>query len=119
MLVRGTECRLLGSTTTPPTIVPCTTAGLASPTAQSALPLYSVWMLDPAQNTLTPVLAPIEGVMVTDIVATQPKPAPNIIADSVPSGQAESFASSGVGVLDIRSVYDIDGLAVNPASGAP
>jgi hypothetical protein len=119
ILVSWTECRLLDSTTTPPTIVPCTTAGLASPTAQSALPLYSVWMLDPAQNTLTPVLAPIEGVMVTDIVATQPKPAPNIIADSVPSGQAESFASSGVGVLDIRSVYDIDGLAVNPASGAP
>ncbi|MGO9852302.1 MAG: hypothetical protein ACLPTM_11905 [Steroidobacteraceae bacterium] len=119
ILVSWSECRLLDTTQTPPTIVPCTTSALASPTAQSALPLYSVWMLDPAQNTLMPIVAPVEGVMVTDVVAAQPKPVPNIIQDTVPTGQAESFASSGLGVIDIRSVYDIDGLAVNPATGAP
>ncbi len=119
VLVSWSECRLLDNSTTPPTIVACTASALASPTAQSALPLYSIWMLDPAQNTMMPVVAPVEGVMITDIVATQPKPTPNIIPDAVPTGQAETFASSGVGVIDIRSVYDIDGLAVNPASGAP
>ena len=119
ILVSWSECRLLDTTQTPPVIVPCTSSALASPTAQSALPLYSLWMLDPAQNTMMPIVAPVEGVMVTDVVATQPKPVPNIIQDLVPSGQAETFASAGVGVIDIRSVYDIDGLAVNPASGAP
>jgi hypothetical protein len=119
MLVSWSECRLLDTTQTPPVIVPCTSSALASPTVQSALPLYSLWMLDPVQNTMLPVMAPVEGVMVTDVVATQPKPVPNVIPDTVPSGQAETFASNGVGVIDIRSVYDIDGLAVNPATGAP
>jgi len=119
ILVSWSECRLLDTTQTPPVIVPCTTAGLANPNAQSALPLYSLWMLDPLHGTLMPIVAPVEGVMISYVVATQPKPVPNIILDTVPSGQAESFASSGVGVIDIRSVYDIDGLAVNPASGAP
>ncbi len=118
IIVSWSECRLLDTTQTPPPIVPCTAAGLANPTAQSALPLYSLWMLDPAQGTMMPIIAPVEGVMITYVVATQPKPVPNIILDSVPSGQAQTFASAGVGVIDIRSVYDIDGLAVNPASGA-
>jgi len=119
ILVSWSECRLLDTTQTPPAIVPCTTAGLANPDAQTALPLYSLWMLDPAQGTMLPIVAPVEGVMITYVVATQPKPVPNIIPDMVPSGQAETFASNGVGVIDIRSVYDIDGLQVNPASGAP
>ena len=118
ILVSWSECRLLDTTQTPPAIVPCTTAGLANPNAQTALPLYSLWMLDPAQGTMMPIVAPVEGVMITYVVATQPRPVPNIILDTVPSGQAGAFASSGVGVIDIRSVYDIDGLAVNPASGA-
>jgi len=118
IIVSWSECRLLDTTQTPPPIVPCTSAGLANPNAQTALPLYSLWMLDPAQGTMIPIIAPVEGVMITYVVATQPKPVPNIILDTVPSGQAQSFASNDVGVIDIRSVYDIDGLAVNPASGA-
>src|SRR5579862_1380252 len=119
ILVSWSECRLLDTTQTPPAIVPCTASALASPTAQSALPLYSLWMLDPAAGTMLPIVAPVEGIMIQSVVATQPKPVPNLIPDTVPSGQAETFASAGVGVIDIRSVYDIDGLAVNPASGAP
>jgi hypothetical protein len=118
IIVSWSECRLLDTTQTPPPIVPCTSAGIANPNAQTALPLYSLWMLDPAQGTRIPIIAPVEGVMITYVVATQPKPVPNIILDTVPSGQAQSFASNDVGVIDIRSVYDIDGIAVNPASGA-
>ncbi|HEX4619082.1 MAG TPA: hypothetical protein VH135_05100, partial [Steroidobacteraceae bacterium] len=118
ILVSWSECRLLDTTKTPPAIVPCTTAGLANPNAQSALPLYGLWMLDPLHGTMMPIVAPVEGVMVTDVVVTQPKPVPTILLDTVPSGLAAGFASAGVGVLDIRSVYDIDGFAVNPANGA-
>jgi hypothetical protein len=116
ILVSWSECRLLQTTTTPPTIVPCTSNGLAAPNPQLALPLYSVWMLDPAQNTMLPVMAPVEGVMVTDLAVAQPRPLPNIILDQVPGVTLnQDFASAGVGAIDIRSVYDIDGVdTANP-----
>jgi hypothetical protein len=116
ILVSWSQCRLLDTTQTPPPIVPCTSSGLASPTAQSALPLYSLWMLDPVLHTLQPVVAPVEGVMVTDVVATQPHPLP-----APPPVQSfdQNLVGGNVGVVDIRSVYDIDGLMVNPANGAP
>ena len=42
--------------------MPCdsTTLNVANPMV--ALPLYSVWMFDPSQNTLLPIMQPIEGV---------------------------------------------------------
>ena len=49
------------------------------PTPQVALPLYSVWMFDPSQNTLLPIMPPVEGVMITDVAVAQPRPLPNII----------------------------------------
>jgi len=111
ILVSWSQCRLLDTTQTPPPIVPCTSSALANPNPQSALPLYSLWMLDPVHGTMMPIVAPVEGVMITDVVATQPKPVPQVIQDSVLIGQAAAFASAGVGVIDIRSVYDIDGVA--------
>jgi hypothetical protein len=110
ILVSWSQCRLLDQTKTPPVIVPCTASALAAPNPVVAPPLYSVWMFDPSQNTLLPVMLPVEGVMVTDVVATQPRPLPNIILDKVPGVDLDqSLVSAGVGVIDIRSVYDIDG----------
>jgi len=43
------------------------------PGRKTAPPLYSVWMFDPQKNTLLPVMPPVEGTMVTDIVAAQPR----------------------------------------------
>jgi hypothetical protein len=111
ILVSWTQCRLLDTSVTPNTIVPCTTAALASPTAMSAPPLYSVWMFDPTQNTLLPVMQPVEGVMVTDVVAAQPRPLPAVILDGVPGVTLDqTFYDQGVGVIDIKSVYDFDGV---------
>src|SRR5215475_7729680 len=84
ILVSWTQCRLLDSTQTPPAIVPCTSTNLAAPNPQTAPPLYSVWMFDPRQNTLLPVMAPIEGVMVSDVAVAQPRALPKIILDKVP-----------------------------------
>ena len=102
ILVSWAQCRLLDGTTA--AIVSCTDARLSDPAVQIAPPLYSVWMFDPNKNTLLPVMQPVEGVMVTDIVATQPRPLQNIILDKLPGVDA------GVGVLDIKSVYDFDGV---------
>jgi hypothetical protein len=109
ILVTWTDCRLANTVNAVTTILPCTSANLATAalpnsTMTEATPLYSAWMFDPAANTFAPLLLPVEGVMVTDIVALQPRPnAPAYIADSY------TAATPAVGVLDIRSIYDWDG----------
>jgi hypothetical protein len=120
ILVSWTQCRLLDTTQTPPAIVPCTSANLAIPNIKTAVPLYSVWMFDPTQNTLQPVMLPVEGVMVTDVAVAKPRPLPNIILDKVPGVDLDqNLVDAGVGVLDIRSVYDFDGVdTANPSIAA-
>ncbi len=111
ILVSWSQCRLLDNTQNPPAIVPCTDARLADPTVQTGPPLYSLWMFDPTQNTMLPVMPPVEGVMVTDVVAAQPRTLPNIILDQVlPQGDDPTL-----GQIDIKSVYDFDGVdTANP-----
>jgi hypothetical protein len=103
ILVTWSECRLQNMAGT---ILACTPANLADTTLLAAPVLYSAWMFDPAANTFKPIVTPVEGVFVTDIVALQPRPAP-------PAFIADSYTSSStpVGVIDIRSVYDWDGAA--------
>jgi len=109
VLVSWSDCRLLDTTQTPPAIVPCTAAGLAAPNPTSAPPLYSVWMFDPNTNTMLPIMQPVEGIMVTDVAVGQPRPLPQPIPDQVPANQ--NWVQAGVGVIDIRSVYDFDGVS--------
>ncbi|HJS90514.1 MAG TPA: hypothetical protein VJ738_11170 [Steroidobacteraceae bacterium] len=111
ILVSWSECRLLDNTQTPPAIVPCTTQALQNPTAQAAPPLYSLWMFDPGRNTFTPILQPTEGVMITDVAAAQPRPIPKIIPPITPDPELQG---EGVGEVDIRSVYDFDGVDAAP-----
>lgn len=116
ILVSWTECRLLDKTGA---IVPCTGSALADPNAKAAPPIYSVWMFDPAKDTFKPVLTPVEGVMVTDIAAAQPRALQNIILDKVAGVDvSQSLVDASVGVLDIRSVYDFDGVD-STAAGIP
>ena len=111
ILVSWSQCRLLDTTQTPPPIVPCTSANLGVANPQTAPPLYSLWMYDPAQNTLQPLMPPVEGVMVTDVTVAQPRPLQNIILDKIPGVDLDqNLVSQNVGVLDIRSVYDFDGV---------
>lgn len=109
ILVSWSQCRLLD--TDGVTIVPCTSSRLADPNVKTAPPLYSVWMFDPANNTLLPVMPPVEGVMVTDIAAAQPRALQKIILDRVGGLDYDTnFDTANVGVLDIKSVYDFDGI---------
>ncbi len=122
ILTTWTQCRLLDSTTTPATIVPCTDSRLADPNVQAAPPIYSVWMFDPGQNTFLPIMTPTEDVMITDVVAAQPRATlPPVILDKQAPGDLDpDFVSQAVGVLDIKSVYDFDGAFSNyGAGGAP
>ena len=107
ILVSWSQCRLLEGAT----IVPCTADRLAAANPVTAPPLYSAFMFDPADNTFKPLFQPAEGVMVTDLVAAQPRALPAVILDKVPVLDFNpDLQTDGVGILDIRSVYDFDGV---------
>ena len=120
ILVSWSQCRLLDTTVTPNAIVPCTPQRLADPNAQVAPPLYSAFIFDPADNTFKPLFQPVEGIMITDLVAAQPRTLPAVILDKVPVIDFDpDLQTQGVGILDIRSVYDFDGTARNTGTGNP
>jgi len=108
ILVSWSQCRLIDPKSG--AIVPCTPSLLADPNVKTAPPLYSVWMFDFTKNTILPVMPPVENVMVTDIVAAEPRALQNIILDKVAGVDFDSqLETDNVGILDIRSVYDFDG----------
>jgi hypothetical protein len=111
ILVSWSQCRLLD---TAGRIVPCTADNLADTTMTAAPPLYSAWLFDPVGNTLKPVIDPVENTMIQDVVALQPRTTPTFIADGSTTTQ---LAADGLGILDIRSVYDWDGVATGAGVG--
>jgi hypothetical protein len=110
LLVSWTICRLIEGTLT----VPCTASRLANPAAVTAPPLYGVWVFDPRDLTQRPVLTPTESVRYSDVVLLAPRlPLPSVILDAVPGlDYDEQLAptNENVGVLNIKSVYDLDGV---------
>jgi hypothetical protein len=116
LLVSWSQCRLVENGR----IVPCTQERLASATAVAAPPLYGIWIYDPAQRTQLPVVAPVESIVYTQVVALQPLPLPPVLLDRAPGVDFEAeLASEGVGILDIRSVYDVDDPARTLAADRP
>lgn len=111
LLVTWTQCRLLEGER----IVPCTEERLAAPGVVLAPPLYGVWMYNPADRTQRPVVPPSEGFAYSEVIALQPQALPPVLLDRVAGVDFDSdLESEGVGILDIRSVYDIDGVDLAP-----
>lgn len=133
LLVSWSQCRLIevtedfGDPLVPPRIVPCTDDRLAAvadfdpadpvtPALGSfivAPPLYGIWMYDPRDNTQLPVVPGEEGIMVSEVVAADPRVSPPTILDGLNNFPLDpTLAENGEAVLNIRSVYDFDGQAV-------
>ncbi len=107
MLVSWSLCRVLENTA----IVPCTDDQLADPNVQAAPPLYGIWIYDMGGDTQIPVVPPEEGIIITDVVTMQAFAAPPVILDGVSGVDLDAtLVDEGVGLLDIRSVYDIEGV---------
>lgn len=107
LLISWSQCRLLENSV----IVPCTAARLADPSHVEAPPLYGIFIYDMAQQTQMPIVVPQEGVVYTDVVAADARTTPPIIYDKDSTGEFDpTLVSEQVGVLHIRSVYDVDGL---------
>ncbi|MEO7209292.1 MAG: hypothetical protein ABI145_21585 [Steroidobacteraceae bacterium] len=112
LLVSWSPCLVLDTTVTPNATNLCTSANTAGANVTLAPPQYTLWIYDLDKGTLGPVLSADVGTMVVEPVILQPrKPAPVTLVDAAPaSGQATTMASAGVGLLDISSVYDVDGV---------
>jgi hypothetical protein len=101
-------CRLIDAATT--RIVSCDDERLADPNVESAAPLYGIWMLDPATATQLPIVLGEEGMLIGEVVAAQPRANPAVIPDLVPGIDLDAdLVAENVGILNIRSVYDVDG----------
>jgi hypothetical protein len=92
--------------------VPCTDERLAAAGPVVAPPLYGIWMYDPVAQTQQPIVIGEEGVLIADIVAAQPRSSPDSIPDKVAGVDFDAdLVAEGAGILNIRSVYDVDGTA--------
>ena len=117
LLTTWTMCRL---NDTAGRTLPCTPANLADATLVPAPPLYGVWLYDPRDLTQRPVLQPTEGIRYTEVISLAPRtPLPATIIDAVPGVDYDPIlATEDVGILNIRSVYDLDGADVAPGGYA-
>jgi hypothetical protein len=68
---------------------------------------YSIYMFDPAKQQWLNVAAPPSGFMFTDPVAIEPRPEPNSVD---PASVDADLAAQNLGLIEVRSVYDTDGL---------
>jgi Hydrazine synthase alpha subunit middle domain len=117
LLVSWTQCRLVIAGL----FQPCTTSALGASKLATAPPLYGIWVYDPAKSTQQPIVTPTEGVMYTEILAMQPRVVPPDLSRDAVAGvdYDQSFGTRGVGVIDIKSVYDFDGkVELSPSGGA-
>ena len=70
-------------------------------------PPYAIYMFDPAKQTWLNVAAPPAGYMYTDPVPIVSRAAPNVVD---PTSVDADLAKQNLGLLEVRSVYDTDGL---------
>jgi hypothetical protein len=112
MLVSWSPCLVLDTTVTPNATNLCTASNTSGTNVTLAPPQYTLWIYDLDKGTLSPVLSADVGTMVVEPVILQPrKPPPVTLVDAAPApGQAATMATAGVGLLDISSVYDVDGV---------
>jgi hypothetical protein len=95
----------------PPELVPCTDANLQDPLAMETLPAYGIWVYDTRGDSQLPIVVGELGFMYTDVAVAQPRPRPTVIPDADTLGILDpALLSEGAGILDIRSVYDFDGV---------
>ncbi|MEO1596772.1 MAG: hypothetical protein AAFS02_16150 [Pseudomonadota bacterium] len=112
LLVSWSQCRLQDIDLV---ILACTPDNLANPNLTQAPPLYGIWMYDREQETQAPVVTPVEGVIFSDIVVAEPRDVPLVLlAGSNTFLLDPDIGDEGVGVLNIRTVYDFMGVDTAP-----
>jgi hypothetical protein len=109
MLVSWAPCLIQ---TTAGTTVVCNSSNSTGVNVVQAPPQYTVWIYDFDAGTLSPLLSAEQGMEVVEPVVLQARtPLPTYIPDFTPGTPAqEALVNNQVGILDISSVYDYDGV---------
>jgi Hydrazine synthase alpha subunit middle domain len=122
MLVSWAPCLVLASPTSSTTSV-CTSGNTTGATVTLAPPEYTIWVYDFDAGTLSPILGAQSGLVIVEPVLLQARvPAPTAAPTTPPTTESTTLAGLGQGVLDIRSVYDFDGVdtvAVQTGNAVP
>jgi len=114
LLVSWSQCRVTETDVDGnESIVSCTEERLADPVNfPPAQPLYAIWIYDPRDETQLPVVVGEEGFMFTEVVSGDPRPRPFAIPDGENDFPLDlTLRANSEAVLNIRSVYDFDGVA--------
>ena len=82
-------------------------AAAADPLQDDAPAAYAIYMFDPKLQTWLIVAAPPAGFMYTDPIALQSRAEPNA---TPPTNVDASLAALNMALIEVRSVYDTDGL---------
>ncbi|MCO7225550.1 hypothetical protein [Pleionea sp. CnH1-48] len=118
LLVSWSPCLLnrIDPNTQETTTLPCTEENLADTALVEAPPQYSIWMWDQTSGTQLPVVIAEDGFWFTNPITVQPRPRQDVLVDGVGGIDLDqTLVDENVGVLHIRSVYDIDGVDSTPA----
>ena len=87
-------------------IRPCIEPWFSDPAAIEISPAYGIWIYDADNQTEKVIVkSEIDRVM-TDVVALQARLLPNVIFDKGPGEINTIWRTDGVGVVNIKSVYD-------------
>ena len=101
----------------PPLLMPCTNTNLQNPQAIEADPVYGIWLYDLNANSTLPVVVAESGFIYTDAVVARPLDNnPAAIPDGISTGLLDpALVAEDAGIIDIRSVYDEDGVDTTSA----
>jgi hypothetical protein len=81
----------------------CIEPYLSDINAVEVSPAYGIWLYDMSNNSEKIIIVAEQGMVITDIVALQSRPAPVIKSTTVPNS---IWADEGMAAIHIKSVYD-------------
>jgi len=86
---------------------PCIDPYLSDPDAIESAPTYAIWLYDRNENTEKPIVLAESDTIFTEVVALQGRVQPPIIFDKTGSELDVDQLADNVGVINIKSVYDL------------
>lgn len=116
-LVSWSPCRVReivdGSSAGQPNL-PCTEVRINSDDYEAAPPLFGLWQRSAGDGTQLPIKPAEEGRQISEAVLMSPRSLPTYRSPDADTGaladDARELVNEGLGIVHIRSVYDIDGM---------